>query len=62
MADDAVKVNRFIAAVTEGIILLEALNFFSPRSFSFIDPAVGKGLTNPFLRLLNSSGRSVKMP
>jgi len=38
-----------------------ALNFFSPRPFSFTVP-IGKRSTDPFLRLLDSSNKSAEMP
>ena len=40
---------------------LKALNSSSPRPFFFTVP-VGEGFTNPFFRLLDSSGRSAEVP
>jgi hypothetical protein len=57
--------------ITEGVkilekdrqfLILKALNFFSPRPFSFIIPVGKEGFTNPFLGLLNSPGKSAEMP
>jgi hypothetical protein len=62
MADGAVEVDGFVAAATEGVISSGALNSPSPRSSSFIDPAVGEGSTDPFLGLLDSPGRSAEVP
>jgi hypothetical protein len=45
----------------EGVILLRALNFFSPRSFSFIAFVKGEGFINPFFRLLDFPNRNIKM-
>jgi hypothetical protein len=56
-----VKVDRFVTAITEGVILLGALNSPSPRSFFFTVPAAGKGSDNPFFRLLDSPGKSAEM-
>jgi hypothetical protein len=57
--------------MTEGVEILErdgqfsvlgALNFFSPRPSSFTVPVGGEKFTNPFLGLLDSPGRNVKVP
>jgi hypothetical protein len=55
------KVDEMIADAVKRIILLKALNFFSPRFFSFTNLVIGKRSTNPFFRLLNSPDRSVEM-
>jgi hypothetical protein len=41
--------------------VLGVLNSFSPRPSSFIIPVGGEGFTDPFLGLLNSSGRNIKV-
>ena len=38
-----------------------ALNSPSPRFFSFTIPIEGERFTNPFFRLLDSSGRNAEM-
>jgi hypothetical protein len=38
-----------------------ALNFFSSRSASFTAPIKGKGITNSFLKLLDSPGKNAEM-
>jgi hypothetical protein len=43
------------------LFTLKALNFFSSRLFSFIVPVGGEEFINPFLRFLNSLGKSAKM-
>jgi hypothetical protein len=62
MADNVIKVDRFITVAIKGIILLKALNSLSPRSSSFIDPAVKEGSINPFLKLLDFPDRSAEVP
>jgi hypothetical protein len=61
IANSTVKVNKFITAATEGIILLRTLNSPSPRFSSFIDPVIKKRSTNPFLRLLDSPNKNAKV-
>jgi hypothetical protein len=39
-------------------LILKALNFFSPRFFSFTVFIKGKGFINPFFRLLDSLDRN----
>ena len=54
MADSVVEGNGQLP-------VLEILNSFSPRPFSFT-VLIGKGSTDLFFGLLNSSDRSVEMP
>jgi hypothetical protein len=54
MANRAVKENR-------QLLTLKVLNSPSPRSFSFTVPVIGKGSTNPFLRLLNSLNKNAEI-
>jgi hypothetical protein len=41
---------------------LKVLNFLSPRPFSFTISVGREEFINPFLRLLNSPGKNIKMP
>jgi hypothetical protein len=41
--------------------ILKTLNSFSPRSSSFTILVKGKGSINPFLKLLDSPGKSAEM-
>jgi hypothetical protein len=54
-------VNDLLEVLRGKVILLRALNFLSPRFISFIAPVKGKGSINPFFKLLDSPGKSVKM-
>jgi hypothetical protein len=56
------KIDEIVADAAKRVILLEILNSFSPRSFSFINLIMGKGSTNSFFKLLDSPSKNVEMP
>jgi hypothetical protein len=55
------EMDEIIINAVKRVILLKALNSFSPRFFSFINLIVGEGFINPFFRFLDSSGKSAEM-
>jgi hypothetical protein len=55
------KMNKIVADTAERIILLETLNFPSPRFSSFTNLIMEEGFINPFFRLLNSFGKNVEI-
>jgi hypothetical protein len=55
MADNAIKGNKQLPT-------LKILNSFLFLSLSFLNPIIKKGFTNPFLRLLDSFNKNIKVP
>jgi hypothetical protein len=55
------EMNEFAADAAERVVLLKALNSFSPRSFSFIIFVKGEGFTDSFFGLLDSPGRNIRV-
>ena len=57
--------NKFAAAAAKKdgqFPALKALNFLSPRPFSFTVSVGGERFINPFLRLLNSPNKNAEVP
>jgi len=55
------EVDEIVANAAERVVLLRALNFFSPRSSSFTNLFMGERITDLFFKFLDSSDKSVKM-
>jgi hypothetical protein len=55
------EMDKMAADTVKGVILLKALNFFSPRSSSFTNLVIGERSTDPFFKFLDFSDRNAEM-